>query len=258
MGGMTWRLGLALLIGLSGVLMGCSKITVIRTQELRILQEQIQASRKEIADVQKAVDDLSLNQGGTTSKMRADLTSMLSELQNQISRLQEEIDETQSRLGQLSLKLDKLDQRKVVFSNPPPGDTTVGAATKVKVVEGLDFENLFNQSSEDFIRGKYELAQQGFKTVFDKDTVGTYKDQALFWIAECLVKLDKGEKAMETYAKVIKDFPKGNKSCSSRFKMGLIYDQKKDITHRNEIWNQLISSCPQSNEAHRAKEMMHQ
>jgi len=273
---MAWRRSAVLfLLGLAG----CSHMTMLRTQELRKVQEQILAERREIAevqksvlDVQKSVDDLNLKQGGSSSKMRADLTNMLTELETQISRLHGDIDETQHRLGQVGQKLDRLEQRKIVVSGSAPAsqapaggqggggaDSTAGSSgtsPTVKVVEGLDLENLFNQSREDYIRGKYELAYKGFNTVYDKDATGSYKEAAEYWMAECLSKGDKSDKAVEMYQRVIKEFPKGGKTCASRFKLGLIYDQKKDVAQRNGTWKLLLDECPQSNEAERARELM--
>ena len=245
-----------------GILAGCSSITVLRTTELKKVEANVQAdiksARQELAALQKSVDDLNLSQGGLTSKMRADLTSMITELKTQIQTLKSEIDETQHRLGEVGQKLDKLDQRKFVGGVPAPlpGDTSKAVGTAGKVVEGLDMENLFNQAREDYIRGKYDLAFQGFKTVYDKDVAGSFKETALYWMGECLYKADKPDKAMEIYHRVLKEFPKGTKSCASRFKMGLILDLKKDVKGRDDAWKPLDTECPQSNEAERAREMM--
>jgi TolA-binding protein len=243
------------LLGSAGFLTGCSQMTILRTQELRKVETQVEASRKEIADLQKAIDDLNLKQGGSTSRMRADLTALLTDLQAQISRLHAEIDETQHRLGQLNQKLDKLDQRKVVVAAPPAGakDTT---RAPVKVIPGLDFEHLFNQAREDYIRGKYDLAYQGFKTLYEKENAGSYKELALYWMGECRHKADQPDRALEMYQRVVKEFPEGTQGCAARLKIGLIHDQRQDIDKRNEAWNQLIAACPQSNEAERARELL--
>jgi TolA-binding protein len=241
-------------LGSAGFLTGCSQMTILRTQELRKVETQVEASRKEIADLQKAIDDLNLKQGGSTSRMRADITSLLTDLQAQISRLHAEIDETQHRLGQLNQKLDKLDQRKVVVAAPPAKDSTKPAA--VKVIPGLDFEHLFNQAREDYIRGKYDLAYQGFKSLYEKENSGSYKELALYWMGECRLKADQPDRALEMYQRVVKEFPDGSQGCASRLKIGLIHDQRQEIDKRNEAWNQLIAACPQSNEAERARELL--
>ena len=130
---------------LSGLLVGCSQITLLRTQELREIGSKVDSSRTQIAEIQKSIDALSLKQGGTSSQMRADLTTMLTDLQSQIGRLHADIDQTQRRLSDLSQKLDRLEQRKVVISGGgfPGSGGPVGVAppyvpTTVKVVDGLD------------------------------------------------------------------------------------------------------------------------
>ena len=247
-------------MGSAGLLTGCSQMTMLRTQELRKVEAQVQSSRKEIGDLQKAIDDLNLKQGGSTSRMRADLTALLTDLQTQISRLHSEIDETQHRLGQLNQKLDKLDQRKIVVASA--ATTTSGAgkdtskAPTVKVIPGLDFEHLFNQAREDYIRGKYDLAYQGFKSLYEKENAGAYRELGLYWMGECRIKADQPERALEMYQRVIKEFPEGSQGCAARLKIGLIHDQREETDKRNDAWKQLIAVCPQSNEAERARELM--
>jgi TolA-binding protein len=214
--------------------------------------------------------------------MKADLTLMLKELQTHIIRLQSQIDETQYKLTTLSAKIEKLDQKKFIMSGvagqpgaaappgtpgaatgltstgttpvgAPPGTATGGEA--VRVVEGLDLENLFNQARDDYIRGKYDLALTGFKSVYEKDAGGTWKELAMFWLGETMLKQDRPDKALEAYQRVIKEFPRGNKNCSARFKSGLIHHQKKENAKRDEEWVKLVSECPGSNEAQRAQEM---
>lgn len=242
-------------LALAAGLGGCSQMTVLRTHELRQVESEVQDARKDIASLQKSVDDLNLQQGGSTNKMRADLTSMLTELQGQISRLHSEIDETQHRLAQLNQKLDKLDQRKVM---PVAADTSAGKNTPatVKVVPGLDLEHLFGQAREDYIRGRYDLAYQGFKSIYEKTDAGSWREQSLYWMAECLLRGDKPDRALEFFQRVTTEFPDGSQRCAARLKIGLMYDQKQDIARRNEALNQLITDCPQSNEAERAKDIL--
>ena len=238
-------------------LTGCSKITMLRTEELRKVQGEVKAVRTQVADLQKSVDDLNLSQGGLTSKMKADLTATLGELSGQITRLHAEIDETQYRLNQLNAKMDKLDQKRVVGGASVPGapGNTPGVTGEMRVVDGLDLENLYNQARDDYIKGKYDLALQGFNKVYDKDASGSWKEQALYWIGECLLKQDKPDKALEAYQRGVKEFPRGNKICQTRFKIGLIFNQKKDREKRDAEWAKLNAECPGSNEAQRAQEM---
>jgi TolA-binding protein len=234
-------------------LAGCSQMTVLRTHELRQLGDQIEESRKEVALLQKSVDDLNLQQGGSTNKMRADLTSMLTDLQAQIGRLHAEIDETQHRLGQLNQKLDRLEGRKVVVN---AADTAGKQGSSVKVVPGLDLEHMFGQAREDYIRGRYDLAYQGFKAIYEKDNAGAWREQSLYWMAECFWKGGKVDRALELFGRIHTEFPDGSQRCAAWLKTGLIHDQRQDIARRNEALNQLIAACPSTNEAERAKDIL--
>lgn len=236
---------------------------MLRTEELRKVQGEVKAVNVKVETLQKSVDELNLAQGGSTSKMKADLTLMLNELATQITRLHSEIDETQHRLTQLTAKIDKLDQKKIIVGGAgapgtpiaAPGQPGGSTGENVRVVEGLDLENLYNQSRDDYIRGKYDLAFSGFKSVYEKDAGGTWKEQAMYWMGESLLKQEKPDKAMEAYQRAVKEFPRGTKTCSSRFKIGLIHHDKKDKSKRDEEWSKLIAECPGSNEAQRAQEM---
>lgn len=265
---------LAGLAAISGqVLSGCGAYDTLRAQNEKT-QSDVQALSKQVEAVQKSVDELNMAQGGSTSKMKADLTMMLNQLEGQITRLHAEIDETQYRLSQLSAKIEKLDQKKIVVGAGGTGAAVTGPAAgpgaaaagvssggapaggePVRVVEGLDLEALFNQARDDYIRGKYDLALQGFKTVYEKDAGGTWRELAMYWLGETLLKEEKPEKALEAYGRVVKEFPRGAKVCSARFKIGLIYHDRKDKAKRDEEWNKLIAECASSNEAERAQEM---
>lgn len=228
-------------------------MTVLRTHELRQVESQVQEAQQRLADLQKSIDELSLQQGGSTNRMRADLTTLLTELQGQISRLHSQIDETQHRLGQLNQKLDRLDQRKIVVGSDT---TTPNAAPSVKVVPGLDLEHMFGQAREDYIRGRYDLAYQGFRAVYEKDATGAWNEQALYWMAECLWRGEKPDQALKLYQRVLTEFPNGGQRCAASLKIGLIHNQRGDIAQRNAALEQLIATCPQSNEAARAQEIL--
>ena len=237
-------------------LTGCGAFETLRAQNEKT-QSDVKAVSAKVDGLQKSVDELNLAQGGSTSKMKADLTLMLTQLESQITRLHAEIDETQYRLTQLSAKIEKLDQKKIVGGPAQPGvPGAPGAPVEpMRVVDGLDLEALFNQARDDYIRGKYDLALAGFKTVYEKDGGGTWRELAMFWLGETLLKQDKPDKAVEAYGRVVKEFPRGSKSCSAHFKIGLIHHGKKDKAKRDEEWAKLIAECAGSNEAQRAQEM---
>ena len=262
------KLASPLLAAAALVCAGCSKITILRTEELHKVEAQVKEVKEQVVELRKSVDDLSISQGGTSSKMKADLTSLLGELQTQITRLHSDIDATQFRLGQLNAKIDKLDQKKIIVGGGMPGAPSAVPAVSgtpdaqppaaaptgetMRVVDGLDLENLYNQARDDYIRGKYDLAMQGFKSVYEKDSGGSWKEAALYWMGECLFKQNQLDQALASYQRYLQEFPRGGNMCAARFKLGLLYHQKGQTAQRNEEWRKLSSECPDSNEAQRA------
>ena len=94
------------------------------------------------------------------------------------------------------------------------------------VVDGLDLENLYNQARDEYIRGKYDLAMQGFKSVYEKDSGGIWKEAALYWMGECLFKQNQLDQALASYQRYLQEFPRGGNMCPARFKLGYVYHQK--------------------------------
>ncbi|MBF0432038.1 MAG: tetratricopeptide repeat protein [Fibrobacteria bacterium] len=220
-----------------------------------------------------AIDDLNINQGGATSKMKADLTMLLKQLETQLDLLKAEMDESQYRMRQLEKKIEALNNQKVILSGSFNGqdsnvipaqdssaDTSATTSASngqqaVKVIPGLEIEKLYHQAREDYIIGKYKLALKGFQTVFDKDAGGSYKDNALYWIGECHYKQKNFKEAVTYYQRCVQEFPHGNKKCSALFKLGMVYKSLQQKEECSSSWKNLMTNCPSSNEAFRAKEM---
>jgi TolA-binding protein len=202
----------------------------------------------------RPLDEISVQQGGTTSRMRADLTSMLNDLQQQIARLHNEINETQQRIGQLNQRLDRIAPRPGTGAGFTAAPDT--SAPSAEVASGLDLDHLFNQAREDHVRGRYELAYQGFRTVYERDEAGSYREGALYWMAESLWKGQRERQALEMYRRTLREYPEGALHCATLLKIGLLQDELLDLEGRDDTWETLIRECPESNEALRARELL--
>lgn len=244
------------------LLAGCARMQRVESGVIST-QAKVEKLEANLDTLTQAIDDLNINQGGATRKMKADLTMLLKELMSQLDRLNAEMDESQYRLKQMENKIAALSSQRLLMTDGA-SDSTAGDSTAPKtggkkvIIPGLDIEKLYHQAREDYIIGKYDLAFKGFRIVLEKDKTGSYKDNALYWMGECFYKQKKYDEAIEYYSRCINEYPHGNKICSAIFKIGLISHQKKDFTERDNTWKRLAetSPCPNSNEAHRAEEMM--
>ncbi len=247
------------ILGMGFVLMfsGCARLKRVEANVDKTNQ-QVGELTNQVKVLQKVIDDLNVNQGGATNKMKADLTMLIKQLDEQLERLKSEMDESQYRFKQLEKKLDAIASQRLMITGVPADSGDTSGVPSAKVVSGLDLEKLYNQAREDYIAGKYQVAFKGFETVLQKDITGTYKDLALYWMGECHYKEKKYKEASEYYNRNVSEYPQGSKMCSAYFKLGLIEDELKNKKKRNEIWNTLIKKCDGSNEAYRAKELIKQ
>lgn len=251
-------LKLAVIGGLFSIVLmatGCARMQRIE-KNVDTTQKEVTDLRAQVKAVQQSLDDLNVSQGGATNSMKADLTMQLKQLDTQLDRLLAEMDESQHRLLQLEKKVDVLANQRMVLSVDTGAVKTDSSGKGVRVLSGLDIEKMYNQSRDDYVNGKYDLAFKGFKSVYDRPEVHTFKESALFWMAECHYKQQQWEKSLTLYQQMLKEFPKGNKSCSGYFKLGMIHAELKQEEQKKQVWNELIQSCPGSNEALRAKDML--
>jgi TolA-binding protein len=239
---------------------GCAKMQKAE-QNIDDTNKRVKALEARIESLSKALDDLNINTGGATSKMKADLTMLLKHLETQLDRLAAEMDESQYRMQQMEKKVDMVNSQRLLLVRDSSSDSS-GAQRldSVKIGGGLDIEKIYQQAREDYIIGKYKLAFKGFSTVLEKDKGGSFKDNALYWMGECFYKQEKLDKAAEYYTRCIKEYPHGNKICSALFKLGMVYDKKKQKEKRNSTWESLIENktCQGQNEVHRVKVMMNE
>ncbi len=251
----------------SFIFFGCARFQNMETK-ISHTDQRVAQLQKHIENISKAIDDLNINQGGATSKMRADLTMQLKQLDEQLDRLHAEMDESQFRMRQLEKKVDMVANQRLLttgtqanlFSDSAgtllDSTKTAQSLSQTRVVPGLEIEKLYHQAREDYITGKYKLAFKGFKTVFEKDHGGSFKDNALYWMGECHYKQGEFSKAIGYYQQCVQGFPRGNKMCSALFKAGMTFEKQKEKPKRDSTWTLVLEKCKGTNESHRVQAMM--
>jgi len=78
-------------------------------------------------------------------------------------------------------------------------------------------------------------------------------DEATYWYAECFYGKKDYDKAEPLYVDYLRKYREGKKMCASLFKMGLLFEIKKQTEKKKLVWQKLITSCPNSSEAVTAK-----
>ena len=241
---------------------------------------------REITDVQRSVDRLQAEvidqsdlqgmeqsmQEMTDKNLRsnADLALRVEELQEQIEALHASLEVTTRRLQTISQELAAVrSQGSAGVMLPPvtvaPGGEDSGSneadlggvpagAAAAGGAAGPD--ELYRSAYEDYMRGNYDLAAEGFGDYMRRWPSTELTDNALYWIGECFDAQEKPEEALATFTRVLEDYPTSDKAAAAQHKKGLIYlkmgDQGQGVVNLQYV----VYEHPGTREADLAREQL--
>jgi len=241
---------------------------------------------REITDVQRSVDRLQTEvldqsdlqgmeqsmQDMTNKNLRsnADLALKVEELQEQIEARHASLEITTRRLQTISQELaagrvqtggGAMLPPVTVAPGPEgagsagsePGGMAAGAALSGGAATP---DELYRSAYEDYMRGNYDLARDGFAEYMRRWTDTELTDNALYWIGECYDAQDQPQEALETFTKVLEDYPTSDKAAAAQLKKGLIYlkmgDQGQGVVNLQYV----VYEHPGTREADLAREQL--
>ncbi len=243
---------------------------------------------REITDVQRSVDTLQtevIDQSDlramktsmedlTNQNLRsnADLAQRVVALQEQIEALHASLDLTTRRLQQISQELAAARTMGAGGAVLPPvsaasteegGAGTAGAAAAgaagaaaMSSRGAAGPEELYRSAYEDYMRGNYDLARDGFSEYHRRWPNTELSDNAVYWIGECYAAQEMPQEALDTFTKVLEDYPTSDKAAAAQLKKGLIYlkmgDQGQGVVNLQYV----VYEHPGTREADLAREQL--
>jgi tol-pal system protein YbgF len=240
---------------------------------------------REITDVQRSVDRLQTEvidqsdlqgmeqsmQEMTNKNLRsnADLALRVEELQEQIEALHASLEVTTRRLQTISQELAAVGSQGRAGVVLPPvmaasasgagaNDTNSGGVPVGTSASGgtASPDELYRSAYEDYMRGNYDLAAEGFGEYMRRWPNTELTDNALYWIGECYDAQEKPEEALTTFTKVLEDYPTSDKAAAAQLKKGLIYlkmgDQGQGVVNLQYV----VYEHPGTREADLAREQL--
>lgn len=236
---------------------------------------------REITDVQRNVQELQANsldkkdlkametsmQGLSAQSMRsnADLAAEVKRLQEQIEALQASLELTTRQLQTISQELASSRGRIPTGAVLPPvtagdvaEDEAETAAVEGAVAAGAAStpEELYRSAYEDYMRGNYDLASQGFRDYMARWPDTELTDNALYWVGECLDAQGEPDEALLIFTQVLEDYPTSDKAAAAQLKKGLLYlkmgDQAQGVVHLQYV----VYEYPGTREADLARERL--
>ena len=260
------------IVSIAFALVGCSKITMLRTEEMKAVGSDVQTgvqqgldsavlklsvqndSLKAVMDSLKAeLDASALMQ----KRMMAEITMLSRRMGDESERNDSRQEEIIYRLDMLLGKSDKILAKKVVVSGAPAAPISMDSLEREaeKLVEA---EAMFNTARSDYHRGEYKLAYAGFKQVYEQMKTGELGENSLYWMALCLIDANQVEKAKKVFTSLADAFPEGQKVCTTMFKLAAIYSAEGNIDMQKQYLQKILNSkaCSSSGEFEQAAEIL--
>ena len=246
---------LKILLGalLLNFLVGCSKVTVLRTQEIRSVETNLKA---QIDSLELKLDSMKAEQVAFQRRMQADLGSLIGAQENGINRMVTLLEEMGYTVDKVAVNTEKIKNTKVKVEHIiRQADTTGQGDMRVTSLQEVEIEKLFTTAMNDFNAAQYQQAYKGFKSIYAKNPQGRRAEEALYWMAVCYERTEKYDWAVQVFQKLLKEFPEGQKMCTTQFQVARIAkNQGKDDEYQAGL-KQLVENpkCKGTNEALRAE-----
>ncbi len=207
-------------------------------RQMNDIEKQIQAlerkssSKEEVAKLNASVSQ----QTQQLLKSNADTGVKLGELTTKMEQLEAKLEDTNRRLSQLSQQIAETqgDLARMRSSNSPapaalpparpgPVPTTElggGETTLVRHAGGAHPapKELYDTASEDYNKGRFALAIQGFQEYVDAYPTTDLTDNAQYWIGECRYAQKKYKEAVADFDKLLKQWPRSDKAAAALLK----------------------------------------
>jgi tol-pal system protein YbgF len=104
-----------------------------------------------------------------------------------------------------------------------PGQTSQPAQPPVPPASNISPQEAYRMTYNDYLKGNYDLAVEGFKLYRQQFPDSPLADNALYWIGECRFSQKKYEEAIDSFNDVILTYPQGDKAAAAYLKKGISY-----------------------------------
>ena len=232
---------------------------------------------REITDVSRQVENLGrqstgkddLNamsrklaeQNGQVLKSNADIQTELQQLRDQIQALQANLDATNQRLSALSSDLAAA-RSAAASAGGVPATPAAGAAGTIPApgaapgaAAGAPPQpaQLYNSAYEDYLRGNFDLAIQGFSDYVKQFPTTDLAANALYWIGECNYSKKMYKEAIDAFTQLLNTYKASDKAAAALLKKGFAYLELGDRAQAVINLQYVIYEHPGSKEADLAR-----
>ncbi len=229
---------------------------------VRVVKDRAQTTTKEQGDAFLKLDQIGVDLQTIQGRMEENNHS-LSDLSQKMEEQSLRINDQNSRLGNVEDRMAMVEksgqtpqtgltpgeQGKMILQGKSPDPASFPATT-------LSPQEAYNLAYSDFVKGNYDLALLGFQNFIQQFQNSVLMANALYWLGESYFNKKEFPKAIETFDRVARDYPKHDKTPGSILKEGYAYFELVEKLRGKSYLKKVIEQYPRSNEAQLAKEKL--
>ena len=220
-------------------------------ERMGVMKEMVTTQTDNVNKMGIAVQNLQKTLGSQTT----DASTKVDQISGQIQALHDSVDELKARMAKLSKQLD--DIQAAQHSIPTPGGSPGGSPTGPGAAsQAPPADQLYNDALRDYNAGKNELASQEFAQYLQFYGNTDLAGNAQFYLGEVQYRQGNLNGAVQSYNKVLDQYPGGNKAAAAQLKKGYAL---LDLGQKSEgivELRSLIARYPKSPEASQAKDRL--
>lgn len=235
---------------------GCASSSAVReikqdTTAMRVQLEQMREDQRRMAQLLVKLQALIEQANKNTNQLRADMRVELQRLARESEVLAARLEDTGQRLARLPKKVQ------LVVPSASSDSATVATASDslfARATASLtEAQALYDAAYQDLLKGRYELAEAGFRQFLRIMPEGSLADNAAYWIGECYYAQQRYEDAAREFRATIQRFNYGDKVPAAMLKLAYSEIALKKRRDAENTLQDLIRRYPFSNEAKLAR-----
>ena len=163
-------------------------------------------------------------------------------IENRVTSLENKIDALKQELNQLEMMIQSQARDK--------------SEQKLKSNNSENAKESFELSFELLRKGDYVSAEIALREYIKDFPMGSYTDDAKYWLAESLFSQDKYSEALDIFNEIIIEYPGSEKMMESILKSGFSYQELGDLSSAEAIFMRVIRDYPNSSASSLAEERL--
>lgn len=242
-------------------------VQVLKKQVLDIA-DRLEKNAEEIRLVRQELDEL----GAFLRRSQTDQAG----LKEDLKAVPQQYQALSGRIEQLSLDLARISDTLVALRGgvPPaaageakpvdakvPGEAAAAAKSSDQagtppppLPSNASPQDVYNMAYNDYLKGNFDMAVQGFKMYKEQFPSSPLADNALYWIGECAYSQRKFEDAVDTFNELILTYPQGDKVAAAYLKKGMSFAEMGRTEEALAAFKLLVAKFPVEEETRIAQQ----